>query len=442
MWLYVAASVADRRVDEHTSAAIDRLLQSAEADILDQMKLMTVSDVHFSARSTQIRSELCGALNGPTYANAFGIVNSSGAVTFYCDYGVVGNPIYQQWFANQSGANDFEPFGKTLRDRTTYSEIFSEFEYDLRYVWVGDRLTLVVKALLAPETTLQVGTGALEEPHLLYMTIDVQNSLLKDYAARLELDGLSAKRGSAGDHQNTIPLTGANIPSYLIWPASRSYSALLIQSAPIILLLAVGFLGLLLVNLTRVSRLTAEIHRRERQAHHAATHDAMTGLANRLFFNSELKRVLPLASDEAPIYLGFLDLDYFKAVNDTFGHDAGDAMIIAVAHRLEQTIGPDNIAARLGGDEYAFIIGTCQSLADIDALMHRIFAEISSSLVHSGVTLTPSGSCGVYEIVDPNLTEAAALKRADLALYEAKNAGRNQFIIHRHDMALNVADAA
>ena len=176
-----------------------------------------------------------------------------------------------------------------------------------------------------------------------------------------------------------------------------------------------------------------QVSQRE-QLGHQALHDPLTGLANRALFLDRLDHALarrPASADGAPsgLALMLLDLDDFKAVNDSFGHAAGDQLLTAAAHRFAGIVRPQDTIARLGGDEFGVL---CQEVADAPtaaALAARLQAACALPVAVNGSSLSFSTSIGVTwtarTSVQP-LTAAVLLAEADAALYRAKDQGRGQ----------------
>ncbi|MFC0531374.1 putative bifunctional diguanylate cyclase/phosphodiesterase [Phytohabitans kaempferiae] len=157
----------------------------------------------------------------------------------------------------------------------------------------------------------------------------------------------------------------------------------------------------------------------EAQLTYEATHDPMTGLANRRRLLSEASRLL--SSGRTALWL--LDLTGFKAVNDTFGHEAGDRLLVAVAARLRQAATVDGqLVARLGGDEFAVLFAGLSA----EAATHRarqIHAAVCQSAQVDGVQIPIRGSAGLA-VTSGGIDVSELLRRADVAMYQAKRAGR------------------
>jgi diguanylate cyclase (GGDEF)-like protein len=175
-----------------------------------------------------------------------------------------------------------------------------------------------------------------------------------------------------------------------------------------------------------------ERRRAEAEIVHLARHDVLTGLANRAQFNEKLEEAgKRLRRGGAAITVMMIDLDRFKAVNDTLGHAAGDALLVEVGRRLQSNIRETDLLARLGGDEFAIIQEGGQSQHEgAIALAVRIIRAISEPFDLGGVEASVGTSIGIAMAPEHGNDPEALLKHADLALYNAKDNGRNDFRIY------------
>lgn len=156
-----------------------------------------------------------------------------------------------------------------------------------------------------------------------------------------------------------------------------------------------------------------------------ATHDPLTGLANRRAFEARLESELRLAG-LAPLGLVLIDLDQFKAVNDTCGHLAGDRLLCQISRLLQQDRQSHHLAARLGGDEFGVILPRC-SLPDAVDIAERLRRSIElSGFIWDDRTFAVTSSIGIACISDGDVRLEEALRRADAACYRAKEKGRNR----------------
>ena len=179
-----------------------------------------------------------------------------------------------------------------------------------------------------------------------------------------------------------------------------------------------------------------ERRRAEAKIVHLARHDVLTGLANRAEFNEKLEEASKrVKRGGAPITVMMLDLDRFKAVNDMFGHPAGDALLVEVGRRLKTTLRETDLLARLGGDEFAIIQegGPSQREGAI-ALALRIISAISEAFDLGGFEANVGTSIGIAMAPEHGTNPEELLKSADLALYATKTQGRNDFRFYQADM--------
>ena len=187
--------------------------------------------------------------------------------------------------------------------------------------------------------------------------------------------------------------------------------------------------------LTTIEDIT-ERQRAEAAIVHLARHDVLTGLANRAEFNEKLEEASKrLKRGGGAITVMMLDLDRFKAVNDTLGHAAGDALLVEVGRRLKSTLRETDLLARLGGDEFAIIQegGASQHEGAI-ALALRIISAITAPFDLDGVEASVGTSIGIAMAPEHGTEPEVLLKQADLALYDVKASGRNDFRIYEAAM--------
>jgi len=191
-----------------------------------------------------------------------------------------------------------------------------------------------------------------------------------------------------------------------------------------------GIAGIVLVLLLRgLRRTTSALEAGKAKAEYQANHDNLTGLANRALFNKRLEEALTSAPrDDSSIALLALDLDRFKQVNDTLGHEAGDQLLTEVGQRLTPLVAPSDTIARLGGDEFAIIQRSIRTPDEASALSNRIIAALGAPFVLAGRIAQIGVSIGI--VITPASQAARDLaSKADMALYEAKASGRNQYKI-------------
>ncbi len=180
-----------------------------------------------------------------------------------------------------------------------------------------------------------------------------------------------------------------------------------------------------------------ERRRLERELTHRALYDSLTGLPNRALFHERLQQaVVRTQRTRSVVGVLVIDLDDFKIVNDTMGHEVGDELLVAVGERLGSVLRPHDTAARLGGDEFAALITDAQDPADIEQIAGRIVAVLEDPFTIGDRTVSGVASVGVATTAEAEDLQDL-LRQADLALYVAKGGGKGQWC--RYQSALHTA---
>ena len=179
-----------------------------------------------------------------------------------------------------------------------------------------------------------------------------------------------------------------------------------------------------------------QLDKKTNRLQHLATHDELTQLPNRRLFNQSLTRFMASAQrGKHKLGVALLDLDEFKSVNDTMGHDIGDELLLAVAQRLTKAVGPNNFVARLAGDEFTLIIRKFRNQSELTNLFDNVRLALSQPfLLHNATEVRVSASIGGSVYPTDGLQPKELLKCADAAMYEAKSSGRNCTKLFTQDM--------
>ncbi|MBX9589898.1 MAG: EAL domain-containing protein [Hyphomonadaceae bacterium] len=177
-----------------------------------------------------------------------------------------------------------------------------------------------------------------------------------------------------------------------------------------------------------------EQRRSEARIAHLAHHDALTGLPNRVLLNQQLELALARAKRGENIAAHFLDLDYFKTVNDTLGHAVGDKLLKMVAERLRALSREADIIARMGGDEFAILQADIAQPADAGTLALRVIEAVSRPYDIDGQLVNIGTSVGIAMGPGDGLNPDLLMRNADLALYQAKEDGRGAFRFFQPEM--------
>ena len=174
----------------------------------------------------------------------------------------------------------------------------------------------------------------------------------------------------------------------------------------------------------------AELSRLKEQLRHQAYHDPLTGLPNRVSFAETASvRIGTMRSDAVRSVVLLLDLDDFKAVNDTLGHAAGDELLVMVSDRIRGCLREGDVAARLGGDEFAILIDDEPALERAMAIARRLVKILGSSFPVRGQEVVVGVSIGIVMSTGPEQTVDDLLSNADVAMYTAKGQGRRQYAV-------------
>ena len=174
----------------------------------------------------------------------------------------------------------------------------------------------------------------------------------------------------------------------------------------------------------------------EQQLGYLAHYDPLTGLANRAHAINRLQSLLrsPRRRGNGHAALLFLDVDHFKTVNDTLGHDVGDQLLIEIGRRLRDATRDDDCVARMGGDEFIIIISEAATPQSVEQIARRILHVLEPPALVGGREIFVSCSIGIALCPPEGIEVESLLSRADMAMYQAKRTGRNRFSVYQDEM--------
>ncbi|MBN2899923.1 MAG: diguanylate cyclase [Clostridia bacterium] len=175
-----------------------------------------------------------------------------------------------------------------------------------------------------------------------------------------------------------------------------------------------------------LKKIKAELESTNQTLHQSAITDTLTSIHNRRYIMDQLNRII----DQTPLEHGLLmiDIDHFKAINDTYGHDVGDQVLITISQLLKRNLPEETHLARIGGEEFLAILD-CTQVQRCDKLAEHLRQTISSYVWHIP-TLRVTVSIGMYTMHPGDIAERA-LKYVDIALYDAKKMGKNQVVVYQ-----------
>jgi|GEM_PF-5277493 len=189
-----------------------------------------------------------------------------------------------------------------------------------------------------------------------------------------------------------------------------------------------------LSNINKV--LEKKVEERTRELAWQANHDPLTGLPNRALLTDRLEQAIQRIQRQetsAKLAVLFMDLDGFKQINDTYGHEAGDLVLIEVANRLQQVLRDIDTVARLGGDEFVILLSGLNEPGDLDDPLQRIMETVSAPMIIGEASVSVGASIGITLCPDDPGDADTLLRHADQAMYEAKRRKSNQYHLFNPD---------
>jgi diguanylate cyclase (GGDEF)-like protein len=175
----------------------------------------------------------------------------------------------------------------------------------------------------------------------------------------------------------------------------------------------------------------SDIKEAEKKLEFMAIHDALTKLPNRTLFHDRLDHILKVSKREnLQFAVMFLDLDKFKQVNDSFGHQAGDYVLMESARRMKVCIRESDTIARVSGDEFTFLLERIQNEAEVETIAKRVIDSIHLPILFEGNQIQICASIGICFYGANGADHDTLINNADFAMYQAKGLGGNRFIIY------------
>lgn len=344
----------------------------------------------------------------------------------------------------QSVEETFSPFVTRLRE-LDWQGALAAYMSGRSHVLpaVGDVMMVVGKPALVSFMPIASDSGRFDYlPGSEYIHISVQ---FLDQALADELAGLLLINGARFTGLGALEPQEAGVEirdrngktvARFVWMPDRPGARVMADGMPgmIAALVIVSLIiGALLFGLRRS---TSQIEKERAAAQHRAFHDKLTGLANRALFEDRLIQAVAHARrGPTGVALLMIDLDRFKQVNDTLGHEAGDQLIQQVADRLRPLLRETDTIARLGGDEFAVIQTDVKSMADVGLVAQRIIKSIGEPFNVAASQAFVGSSIGIAIAPQDAVNATELARKADIALYEAKAGGRNQFKVFEDRMS-------
>jgi len=270
----------------------------------------------------------------------------------------------------------------------------------------------------------------------------VTSSMLDDLSERYRIAGIRIVHDMPEDplSRRALPAVDGTVHAWLSWSPERPGDAMLGQFIWALLGVGLLFSAIFAFIVHRLRGAAHEIALREGQIQRLAGQDELSLLPNRRTFDVKLEQELAkLERSGTGLAVMLIDLDRFKAVNDTYGHTAGDELIRQVAERLSKVIRGGDIVARIGGDEFGIIQTHGQLPTGCVALGERILESLTEPFIIMGVTTTIGCSIGIALAPQDAHDRESLLRLADTALYQSKNGGRNRYSFFEAQMNRSLA---
>ncbi len=231
-----------------------------------------------------------------------------------------------------------------------------------------------------------------------------------------------------------LPGPGGTWIGHLVWDHFQPGSDMLPNLLVIVLTSVITIAAAFGVLFDRLRRLGREMAKEEEKSNRLASHDHLSGLLNRRTFHDRFAAEMERCKrGHGGIALHMIDLDRFKDINDSLGHQAGDEVIRQVAVRISNVVRGADIVARLGGDEFAIVQVDTETTVEAAALAERLREALTRPIMFAGTEMTIGASIGITLGPVGDLDTEGMLKLADSALYEAKSGGRNRHRFFEHD---------
>ncbi|GGY66865.1 GGDEF domain-containing response regulator [Cellvibrio zantedeschiae] len=288
-----------------------------------------------------------------------------------------------------------------------------------------DRLA-IVRTFKKTEWNIQITQASSANSGLAEFETDDFDAVLLDYRLP-DMDGLDTLRmlvRNPNHHAAIIILTGATEDEVLEQQCLEAGAQDVLFKSEI----SHKHLTRAIVHARTRHLLERELYESHQRLRTLAENDSLTGLANRYYFDESLRTAIPRANRlNDQLALLFLDLDNFKIINDSMGHDAGDQLLKEVACRLLHVVRNGDIVCRLGGDEFAILAHNFESQEPVIQLAERILEDLRRPIIIKNTEQYISASIGVATYPDAGNSAGDMLKAADLAMYRAKRDGKNNY---------------
>ncbi len=386
-------------------------------DELEHNKLISFEGITHADDRAMVRQEIMSAVEvSGRYRVRYRIVGRNGAVKWVFERGAV--------VIDEAGRRVLEGFIEDVTEQVLSQRQLADAEMRYRSIFedsvVGMFQTSVDGQYLAANRALAELYGYDTPQALMQGLSDIAGRLYVAPTRRDEFKTLIREHNRVSDFESEVYRRDGS----RIWISEHAHAVL-------------GPDGEALYYEGTVEDITAQ-HNYRQQLEYQATHDPLTGLPNRNLLQDRLQQALRHAQRRGSGgALAFVDLDNFKWVNDSLGHNAGDRLLVEVARRLQSCLRDSDTVARYGGDEFVLILGDYGGLSETVQILNRVQEVVSQALTLEGHELRVNCSIGVSVFPGDGVDLDVLLRHADAAVHHAKKLGKGQFQFYTE--SLNVA---
>lgn len=322
------------------------------------------------------------------------------------------NKLYFKYRKRTNRGYSF-PHDPTRNDSIAYASDFRVVE---------GKFGIVLAQAIVPSEGYALPDG---NPHIMLVFKPFTQNTLLEITEKLNFTGLKLSQNLDGFSNNQAKLQVGTSKFWLIWDQNKPSIQIWKESLSILIFIFL-LLGLSLAFFSiQYGKLLSKLQKSEEENRFTALHDALTGLPNRLQFDKALSITEMKTSPNSCAILA-IDLDYFKEVNDTYGHQAGDTVLATVAKRISKCLGDKGMVARIGGDEFVALLNDASDEESTIELCKDIIHSISEEIVFDGGVANVGASIGAAHWPDFKITAHHMIRNADQALYKAKQLGRGR----------------
>ncbi len=335
-----------------------------------------------------------------------------------------------------------DDFGEDQKSYRTLGGPIEVANWSGHILSIKGRLAIVAALTIVPNVDMSLLKGT---PNLLISVTYIDGEYVRGLGQSLLLNDLTIAKTSinkGGIVSEPFEGDDGSNGGYLSWTTERPGQVLLTFILPLVALGVVLVAVLASGMLRRLWASSNELAEREQQSRHDARHDPLSNLPNRQYFAERLGELLSSLDPECEdkkVLVAFVDVDHFKDVNDTLGHQAGDELIKQVAQRLKSQMRADTLLSRYGGDEFA-IFWLESGVRAGKALAQRIQQAFGAPFDVGGQSLSVTASAGLAVSSASGATIELLMRQADIALYEAKSQGRNRAVFFDDGMGRRVEE--